>query len=467
MAAATPDRLSDLPDELLIHILSFAPTREAASTTALARRWRRPLWLETCVINFDYRSYITTGGAVPPGRLADDTRRAYKLYSCRGRALRKITHVICNCTMHEKVEEDADAVTEEQENVSEVREECTCIGAAQVLAGVEEIRVERQDCAPLRRSARLADLRLETVYFEDNQYEFCLRCPAATVIVIANIHAFSPDLQFRACDVKIDAPCLRRFYYAHVVTLKGAYYSFEPSVPPGLEQLTAYSIADLHSVMQYNFYDLEVLEIEDLCGWCIGNDDGMANALVNLLRQCPGLCELRLRFSWCKYLEETTDPTVLSAAMSDFPLWRSFVNSGDVDDDEGCLDGLDLIQKLCGGCKLNCLQSMLTRVVVKFEADELTCFQVQLIKFLAKNAMALEEFVVDGGKWYDSCHIDRKIKRWRQRRRCTSSPIPAMTQHPLWPPLLSKFPPLGHAPDVDQISATPCSGEATMSNSWW
>jgi hypothetical protein len=34
MAAAASDRLSDLSDDLLIHVLSFLPSREAASTTS-------------------------------------------------------------------------------------------------------------------------------------------------------------------------------------------------------------------------------------------------------------------------------------------------------------------------------------------------------------------------------------------------------------------------------------------------
>ena len=40
MAAGGVDRLSELPDDILRRILHFAPLKEAASTTALSRRWR-------------------------------------------------------------------------------------------------------------------------------------------------------------------------------------------------------------------------------------------------------------------------------------------------------------------------------------------------------------------------------------------------------------------------------------------
>uniref|UniRef100_A0A0D3GZ16 F-box domain-containing protein n=1 Tax=Oryza barthii TaxID=65489 RepID=A0A0D3GZ16_9ORYZ len=50
------DRLSELPDDLLIRILSFVPVKEAASTTLLSRRWRNPLWLETGTFNVDLTS---------------------------------------------------------------------------------------------------------------------------------------------------------------------------------------------------------------------------------------------------------------------------------------------------------------------------------------------------------------------------------------------------------------------------
>ena len=50
------DRLSELPDDLLRRILHFAPLKEAASTTALSRRWRAtPLWLSSGAVNLETR----------------------------------------------------------------------------------------------------------------------------------------------------------------------------------------------------------------------------------------------------------------------------------------------------------------------------------------------------------------------------------------------------------------------------
>nr|CDM82850.1 unnamed protein product [Triticum aestivum] len=49
------DRLSDLPDDLLRRVLHFAPAKEAASTTALSRRWCTPLWRSTGAVNLESR----------------------------------------------------------------------------------------------------------------------------------------------------------------------------------------------------------------------------------------------------------------------------------------------------------------------------------------------------------------------------------------------------------------------------
>ena len=45
------DRISDLPDELIIHILSSLPTIVAVQTSVLSKRWRR-MWTSIPVLNF-------------------------------------------------------------------------------------------------------------------------------------------------------------------------------------------------------------------------------------------------------------------------------------------------------------------------------------------------------------------------------------------------------------------------------
>jgi hypothetical protein len=57
MAADPDDRLSALPDDLLLRILGFAPAREVTSTAVLSRRWRG-LWLKPApAVILDTRSY--------------------------------------------------------------------------------------------------------------------------------------------------------------------------------------------------------------------------------------------------------------------------------------------------------------------------------------------------------------------------------------------------------------------------
>ncbi|VAH68469.1 unnamed protein product [Triticum turgidum subsp. durum] len=54
------DRLSDLPDELLLRVLHFVPSKQAAATTALSRRWRSPLWQSSGAVNLE--TYVEDWG---------------------------------------------------------------------------------------------------------------------------------------------------------------------------------------------------------------------------------------------------------------------------------------------------------------------------------------------------------------------------------------------------------------------
>ncbi|KAE8814784.1 F-box domain containing protein [Hordeum vulgare] len=91
MAAA--DRLSALDDDLLEHILSFAPAKEAAASAALSRRWR-PLWRCANALNLDSRPYSSgAGGFHYPDARFDAFFRDGKaaLARRRGTALKRLT----------------------------------------------------------------------------------------------------------------------------------------------------------------------------------------------------------------------------------------------------------------------------------------------------------------------------------------------------------------------------------------
>lgn len=46
------DRISELPDSILSHILSLIPTKLTATTSILSKRWRS-VWLSVCTLDFD------------------------------------------------------------------------------------------------------------------------------------------------------------------------------------------------------------------------------------------------------------------------------------------------------------------------------------------------------------------------------------------------------------------------------
>ncbi|XP_058735067.1 putative F-box/LRR-repeat protein At5g41840 isoform X2 [Vicia villosa] len=49
-------RISDLPDSILSHILSFLPTKFVATTSILSKRWK-PVWLYVLILNFDDKAF--------------------------------------------------------------------------------------------------------------------------------------------------------------------------------------------------------------------------------------------------------------------------------------------------------------------------------------------------------------------------------------------------------------------------
>ncbi|CAL9219019.1 unnamed protein product [Arabidopsis halleri] len=55
------DKLSQLPDELLVKVLSFLPTKDAVSTSILSMQWKS-LWMWLPKLEFDYSCYSVSRG---------------------------------------------------------------------------------------------------------------------------------------------------------------------------------------------------------------------------------------------------------------------------------------------------------------------------------------------------------------------------------------------------------------------
>jgi hypothetical protein len=295
----------------------------------------------------------------------------------------------------------------------------------------------------IRAAPNLADLRLESLQFWDPSPRgstpaarwLRLRCPAVTVVVVTNMATSVMD----ACSLELDTPRLRRFRYTQIIPLDAS-VSFE-SPAPDLERvhlevhsatamrsidlsgslfharslkLTVYSIADLRVDYLPVFPNLENLEIEELCGGLyLENHISAAAAVVNLLRSCPAVRELRLKFSWRKFLNSRTADQDQVAAMFDSAECKSYMKGGDDGHDCDWCEVLDVAGLISCGCMLNCFRVSLRRVVVQFDVDALSCFQVWLVKFLAQNGMVLKEVDIDGGGRYDSSWFDRSVARWR------------------------------------------------------
>jgi len=52
----TVDRIRDLPDSVISHILSFLPTKQSAATSILSKRWN-PLWFSVLTLDFDDQNF--------------------------------------------------------------------------------------------------------------------------------------------------------------------------------------------------------------------------------------------------------------------------------------------------------------------------------------------------------------------------------------------------------------------------
>jgi hypothetical protein len=142
----------------------------------------------------------------------------------------------------------------------------------------------------------------------------------------------------------------------------------------------------------------------------MNNDTALA--MARLLGSCPVLSELRLRLNmmWgggCYHDSKKEAGRAFSVSLDRFNRLAAMASVQESNDIGVSCEISELTD--LSSCTLSCLR----KVVLRYEANELNCFPVQLAKFLTENAMNLEEMHVDDGSQLWTDHLCNNVPRWR------------------------------------------------------
>ncbi|KAM0883585.1 hypothetical protein ACQ4PT_031562 [Festuca glaucescens] len=197
--------------------------------------------------------------------------------------------------------------------------------------------------------------------------------------------------------------CVDSFSNAKVFKLKSNNIGFITAVSVGSETRTAL------------FRTLERLELE--VHYKPGESKATGQAIAYLLHCCPVIRELRLSLSTAASetrsyggYENETDPFGVKdeldfgKSVDQFFSRRGRKNPMITHEVSHHIHGLS-------GESFTCLRSSLRSVSLRFRRDESECFGVPPAKFLAENAMVLEELYIDAGNQKLHEHINHTVGR--------------------------------------------------------
>ncbi|TVU15689.1 hypothetical protein EJB05_39222, partial [Eragrostis curvula] len=167
--------------------------------------------------------------------------------------------------------------------------------------------------------------------------------------------------------------------------------------------------------------DLKFLELK---GTYDKDKHGAAVAIANFLHCCSALQELRLKFNihgdrddypeGLRLSEEGGARLDLEKSMESLKRLKSKMGTAacnGVDDDDKLCDDVDL--SALQARSFPCLESHLRKIRLKFELEDLNCFEVKIAKSLVENAVVLEKMQVYDGDQRVHDHIHRKLATWR------------------------------------------------------
>ncbi|XBI89086.1 hypothetical protein VPH35_026960 [Triticum aestivum] len=229
---------------------------------------------------------------------------------------------------------------------------------------------------------------------------------------------------------RVDLDVARRHHSSHSWALSYeppsriiANFSSSRALKVRLQSIEDIVAADEHNdggVILPTFPNLKLLELDGEY-WRHKNSK-TAVATARLLRSCPVMSELRLRLGKrCDRWDENEYKEPFDESMERFEMLAcrsSAMELGGVS---------ELPDPLTNNCAFRCLQTSLRKVTLRFKAKEVNCFPTQLAKFLAENAMVLEEMHVDDGSQFWPDHLCHKVGMWRAesfRRKNTPTTRP-------------------------------------------
>ncbi|KAM0861090.1 hypothetical protein ACQ4PT_046106 [Festuca glaucescens] len=434
-APAATDRLSALTDDLLQHILSFAPAREAAVSSVLSRRWR-PLWRRTSVLNIDSRPYFPSPydhyGAVD--RFFRDATAALSAFLCRrsrrGTTLKKLT-LFLGIVVYRLDRSYYDDEPEDDVRVAGLL-------ADPAAAGLEELRIVREP---------------------HNDYEKMYDPPLATLPCAGTIRV----LELVNCNIepppaRLAFPCLTDLTLRHCFLLEGHLQAMVDAAPalttlalvnlvekapeqPGSAETEPYPYRISHPFslrIRLRCPTVTALVLQTYSG----TDKIEDSAITGIELDMPSLRSFRYKGVPLKLSLTSPAPGLARVDIdatgeyyyrrNDYRYGREVgVSVGDTfRESKDRFEKLESMPsshrgdvELSGTSKLpagltnnrafSCLETSLRKVTLRCKASGVNCFEAQLAKFLVENAIVLEEMhVVDGSQfWLD--HLCHKVERWR------------------------------------------------------
>ncbi|KAF8687444.1 hypothetical protein HU200_043137 [Digitaria exilis] len=364
------DRLSALSDDLLRRILHLVPSKEAASTSALSRRWGS-LWRSSGAV--DLAAAIRYGhDEIYSYQAMQETQRAAEDAFCRAAAASLAafawTPTAATPTSRE-VAMRLPAVT--------TLVLALCGGLLGQGAGQNRIWALEID-AP----------RLQSLVYKGLLRQFQLRS-AATELARADLHFLKDTLCY-------GKERTRELFWQFVQSLSSA-KALKLTVNAGLKEIAAIGKARRAQLL-CPLPNVQRLELE---GWHHPTSTTAAVAIANLLHCCHALGDLTLKLSDVPPDSHKDDGSYYASDRLDYT--RSidrFIRrrrSSTISMEDSNSSGVryhDDVHDIPGlsGHSFACLQKSLRRVSLQFRLGDSSssCLGPRLVKFFAQNAMVLE-----------------------------------------------------------------------------